>query len=105
MLLRLLPTDVNRVVEKQAGRAQLGAASIAARSDIRLATTHAVSTAVAVIDSLYTLAGGSSVYLSSPLQRHFRDVHVASQHMMVSEATLELVGRIQLGLETNASQL
>jgi hypothetical protein len=32
-------------------------------------------------------------------------VHVASQHMMVSEATLELVGRIQLGLETNASQL
>jgi alkylation response protein AidB-like acyl-CoA dehydrogenase len=84
---------------------QQGAASIAARSDIRLATTHAVSTAVAVIDSLYTLAGGSSVYLSSPLQRHFRDVHVASQHMMVSEATLELVGRIQLGLETNASQL
>lgn len=87
-------------------QAQLhGGASIAARSDIRLATTHAVSTAVAVIDSLYTLAGGSSVYLSSPLQRHFRDVHVASQHMMVSEATLELVGRIQLGLETNASQL
>lgn len=84
---------------------QHGGASITARSDIRLATTHAVSTAVAVIDSLYTLAGGSSVYLSSPLQRHFRDVHVASQHMMVSEATLELVGRIQLGLETNASQL
>ena len=58
-----------------------------------------------MIDSLYTLAGGSSVYLKSPIQRHFRDVHVATQHMMVNEATLELVGRIQLGQETNTALL
>ena len=79
--------------------------TVEARTDVRLATTHAVNASVEIIDSLYTLAGGTSVYLRSPIQRHFRDVHVATQHMMVNEATLELVGRIQLGLETNVSQL
>ncbi len=79
--------------------------TVEARADVRLATTHAVNASVEIIDSLYTLAGGTSVYLRSPIQRHFRDVHVATQHMMVNEATLELVGRIQLGLETNVSQL
>jgi alkylation response protein AidB-like acyl-CoA dehydrogenase len=75
------------------------------RAELRLSNTHAVMSAAEVIDSLYTLAGGSSVYLKSPIQRHFRDVHVATQHMMVNEATLELVGRIQLGQETNIALL
>jgi alkylation response protein AidB-like acyl-CoA dehydrogenase len=79
--------------------------SIETRADLRLSNTHAVTTAAEIIDSLYTLAGGTSVYLKSPIQRHFRDVHVATQHMMVNEATLELVGRIQLGQETNVSLL
>jgi indole-3-acetate monooxygenase len=79
--------------------------SLELRTDIRLANTHAVNSAVKVIDSLYTLAGGSSVYLKSPLQRHFRDIHVVTQHMMVNEATLELIGKIQLGVEANTAQL
>jgi alkylation response protein AidB-like acyl-CoA dehydrogenase len=54
---------------------------------------------------MYTLAGGSSVYQRSPLQRIFRDVHVATQHGMVSASTLELTGRLLLGLETDVSQL
>ena len=43
--------------------------------------------------------GGTSVYETSSLQRHFRDVHVASQHMMVSESVMEVTGRILLGLD------
>lgn len=70
--------------------------------DLRLSTTHAVQEATAVVDSMYTLAGGSAVYDSSPLQRHFRDVHVATQHMMVGTGTLENVGRLLLGLEIDA---
>jgi hypothetical protein len=54
---------------------------------------------------MYDLGGGTSVYQRSPLQRVFRDVHVATQHMMVSPATLELTGRILFGLETDTSQL
>lgn len=39
----------------------------------------------------------------SPLQRCLRDVSVATQHMMVGEATYELAGRVFLGLPTNAA--
>jgi alkylation response protein AidB-like acyl-CoA dehydrogenase len=54
---------------------------------------------------MYHLGGGTSVYRASPLQRIFRDIHVASQHMMVSDATLELTGRLFLGLETDTALL
>ncbi len=79
--------------------------SVEDRRDIRLATTHAMQASLRVVDSMYNLGGGTSVYLKSPLQRHFRDIHVASQHMMVSEATLELIGRLFVGIETNTAQL
>ncbi len=71
------------------------------RRDMRLATTHAVQASVRVVDAMYTLAGGSSVYDTSDLQRRFRDVHVATQHIMVAPSTLETVGRLMLGIDTN----
>jgi alkylation response protein AidB-like acyl-CoA dehydrogenase len=75
------------------------------RRDVRLATTHATRTCAQAVDLMYDLGGGTSVYRHSPLQRIFRDVHVATQHMMVSPATLELTGRLLLGLDTDSSQL
>ncbi len=75
------------------------------RRDIRLATTHATTTCAATVDLMYHLAGGTSVYRRSPLQRIFRDVHVATQHMMVGPSTLELTGRLLLGLETDTALL
>jgi alkylation response protein AidB-like acyl-CoA dehydrogenase len=75
------------------------------RRDIRLATTHATRTCAEAVDLMYHLAGGTSVYRRSPLQRIFRDVHVATQHMMVSTSTFELTGRLLLGLETDTAML
>ena len=75
------------------------------RRDLRLSTTHAVRASARAVDRMYELAGGTSVYRTSPLQRIFRDVHVATQHMMVGPATLELTGRLLLGLETDVSLL
>ena len=75
------------------------------RRDIRLATTHATRASAAAVDLMYELGGGTSVYRRSPLQRIFRDVHVATQHMMVGASTLELTGRLLLGLETDTSLL
>lgn len=72
---------------------------------VRLAATHATRRAAGVVDAMYELGGGTSIYESSPLQRHFRDVHAATQHMMVASPSLELVGRVLLGLETDTSQL
>ena len=82
-----------------------GAITVEHRRDIRLATTHAVRVAASAVDLMYTLGGGTSVYKTSPLQRHFRDVHVATQHMMVSDATYELTGRLFLGVPTNTAML
>jgi alkylation response protein AidB-like acyl-CoA dehydrogenase len=57
--------------------------SIDQRRDVRLATTHAVEASIKTVDAMYTLGGGSAVYADSALQRHFRDVHMTSQHIMV----------------------
>ena len=54
---------------------------------------------------MYDLAGGTAVYERSPLQRRHRDVHVATQHMLVAPATWELTGRLLLDLPTDTSQL
>jgi alkylation response protein AidB-like acyl-CoA dehydrogenase len=75
------------------------------RRDLRLATNHAVEASVKAVDAMYTLAGGTSVYNSSRLQRHFRDVHVATQHIMIGPDILETVGKLYLGVEANASRL
>lgn len=82
-----------------------GDISVEARRDLRLALTHAVQECADIVRDMYTLAGGSSVYSKSPLQRHFRDIHVAQQHMMVSENTLELVGRLFLDIDVPTAQL
>jgi alkylation response protein AidB-like acyl-CoA dehydrogenase len=80
-------------------------ATLEVRRDMRLATTHAVQSSVQVVDAMYTLAGGSAVYESSPLQRQLRDVHVASQHITVSSNTLETIGQLLLGVEANTATL
>ncbi|MGB2330331.1 MAG: acyl-CoA dehydrogenase family protein, partial [Pseudomonadales bacterium] len=82
--------------------AQTGPGSLEDRRNMRTATVHAVNTAISVIDQMYSVMGGSSVYETSCLQRHFRDVHVASQHMMVGEPVMELAGRVMLGLDEDA---
>ena len=78
---------------------------IAQRADLRLAATHGVQTAATVVDRMFTLGGGHAVFADSPLQRHLRNIHVATQHMMVNDSTYELVGRVQLGLPTAVGML
>jgi alkylation response protein AidB-like acyl-CoA dehydrogenase len=71
--------------------------SVALRSDLRLAATHAVRTSAEIVRWMYDLAGGSAIYDDSPLQRRFRDAHTATAHFQVNEASRELPGRILLG--------
>ena len=84
---------------------QPGALPVDARRDLRLAATHAVQTSAEVVDRVYTLAGGGAVFATSPLQRALRNVHVATQHMMVNDATYELTGRLLLGVPTQVNML
>jgi alkylation response protein AidB-like acyl-CoA dehydrogenase len=75
------------------------------RALLRIAATHAARTSARVVDAMYEAGGGSSVYAASPLQRQFRDVHVMTQHASVAPPTLELAGRVLLGLEADLSLL
>ncbi len=82
-----------------------GTMPIDVRANLRLAATHTARTCAAVTRDMYELGGGSSVFLSSPLQRRFRDACVGIQHMMVAPQTNELTGRFLMGLPTDASFL
>jgi len=75
------------------------------RARLRLAATRLTQVSARVAAKMHELAGGSSVYASHPLNRRFRDAHVATQHVMVAPPTLELAGRVLLGLETDAMLL
>ena len=82
-----------------------GVISVPARARLRMAATHAAETSAAAVDAVWRLAGGSAIYETGPLERRFRDVHAATQHMLVGPATWELTGRSLLGLELDDSQL
>ena len=74
------------------------------RVEIRLAATAAAHRSVEAVDLCYHAAGSSAVYTTSPLQRVFRDAHVAITHGMVAPRTMEPLGRYLFGLPTNTSQ-
>jgi alkylation response protein AidB-like acyl-CoA dehydrogenase len=82
-----------------------GVVTIEQRAALRMAASHAMAESAAVVDEMYSLAGGSAVFESSPLQRRFRDVHVATQHMLVGPAAWELAGRVLLGVPADTDQL
>jgi alkylation response protein AidB-like acyl-CoA dehydrogenase len=81
------------------------ALTLAHRARLRLGATHAVTAAAAAVDRMYNAGGGTAIYATSPLQRCFRDVHVATQHVMVAPPTLELVGRVLLGVDADTAML
>jgi hypothetical protein len=51
------------------------------------------------------LAGGTSVYKTSAIQRRLRDSETMTQHMIANAATYEMIGRVRLGGYHKAMQL
>jgi alkylation response protein AidB-like acyl-CoA dehydrogenase len=82
-----------------------GGVTLDQRANLRLATTHGIRLAVEVVDLVYAMAGATAAYESSPIQRHFQDVHVMSQHLQARLAHYELVGRHWLGLKIDEARL
>ncbi len=93
------------IEEVWAGVAAGAPVGLAERARVRIAAANAVRGAARAVDGMYELGGGSSIYLSSPLQRCFRDVHVVTQHASVSAGSLELAGRALLGVDGDYSIL
>jgi len=66
----------------------------------RLALCNAYEACVDAVDLMYKTASGTSLYTSHPLDRHFRDIHTASQHFVVSTKIVEAAGRVLIGLKS-----
>lgn len=75
------------------------------RADLRLISTHAVRVCVQVVRQMHDLAGGTSVYKTSAIQRRLRDSETMTQHMIANAATYEMIGRVRLGGYHKAMQL
>ena len=82
-----------------------GEVTMEARAHVRLAASHAVSSAVQAVDLLYIGAGASSLYASCPLERAFRDVHAITLHIGVHPRVMETTGRVLFGLEPDTPLL
>lgn len=79
--------------------------SLEDRAVLRLAATHAARASARVVDRMYDAGGGTSIYATSRLQRDFRDIHAATQHIVISQPTWEQAGRVLLGVETDVTML
>jgi indole-3-acetate monooxygenase len=64
----------------------------------RLAIVHAMHEAVRSVDLVFHAAGTNAIYCRNPLERYFRDIHVAVQHNAAFPAQYESAGKVLLGL-------
>lgn len=70
-----------------------------AEARVRLAAAHAAASAARSVDLLQRASGMSSAFESSDLGRCWRDVHVLTQHMALSESAYRTAGATFLGVE------
>jgi alkylation response protein AidB-like acyl-CoA dehydrogenase len=82
-----------------------GTLTLDQRATLRLATTHGIRLGAQVIDTVYNAAGATAAYDGHPIQRHFQDIHVITQHLQGRLAHYELVGRHTLGLPVDEARL
>ncbi len=68
---------------------------------VQLAAVSAAAAAAEAVDLVHAAAGSSGIRLEHPFERHFRDVHVITQHAFISAARYESVGKPLFGLESD----
>jgi alkylation response protein AidB-like acyl-CoA dehydrogenase len=66
------------------------------RVRLRLGCTQAIHVAEKTADWVYKAAGTSAIFIGTPFERRFRDMHTLSQQIQSREAHFETVGRIML---------
>jgi len=69
------------------------------RAHLRMGCVNAGVSAAEAVDIVYHLGGASSIFEANRIERCFRDVHAATQHGALAPRTLEVVGRVLLGLD------
>jgi indole-3-acetate monooxygenase len=67
-------------------------------AEMRASAVHCTQVAVEVATQAFRFAGGSALYLESPLQMCMRDVNAGAQHFAVSDVAYENLGQFRLGM-------
>jgi alkylation response protein AidB-like acyl-CoA dehydrogenase len=101
---RLVWDDAIRTLERVGPEGP--AAAVADLAAIRLAGAHVVRLANQLADGVAAAAGASSGFLSSPLQRHLRDLQMIRGHVVFDwDRAAQIGGKIALGLESSPADL
>ena len=66
------------------------------RRQLRLAASQATMMCASAVDILYNAAGGSSLQGHCSLQKHFRDIHAATQHRMVGSEVMRMAAAARI---------
>ncbi len=64
----------------------------------RLAATHAIHESVRAVDLVFHAAGTNAIFTANPLERAFRDIHVAVHHAAAFPIHFESPGKALMGL-------
>jgi alkylation response protein AidB-like acyl-CoA dehydrogenase len=71
------------------------------KDKIQLASTHGIQAAAEAVDLVYKAAGASGIRREKDFERHFRDVHVITQHAFISASRFQSIGRAMFGLPSD----
>ena len=55
--------------------------------------------ATEAVDRVFRLAGANAVFAYNPLQRCFRDIHAAGQHILFSSGRDQAFAKVLLGID------
>ena len=72
---------------------------LAQRALVLLAANQAVRAGTEAVDRVFRLASADAVYPHHPLQRCFRDIHTADQHILFSAGRAQAYAKVRLGID------
>jgi alkylation response protein AidB-like acyl-CoA dehydrogenase len=87
---------VDILKECWAGADDIAPLGSADRVRVRLGCSQAIRVSLDVTDAVYKAAGTSAIFLGTPFERRFRDIHTLSQQIQSREAHFETVGKVML---------
>lgn len=73
--------------------------SLEQKADCQQASSYVVMASAEAVDLIHSVASSAAIRMDKPFERHFRDIHVVTQHAYICEARLEAVGQVRLGLD------
>ncbi len=86
-----------RVIKEAEEEAKNGLCKKEMKAKIRIATAQCTALCEQVVNKAYTVAGGSAVWDKNKLSELMRDIHVVTQHGMVSGGNFKTAGSALLG--------